>query len=85
MKQYDDSQKAVIDYFGGYALVLAAPGCGKTEILSQRILKAHRDYEVPYSEMLCVTFTNRASRDMKERIEKIVPDVTSDLKKILSF
>lgn len=79
MKQYDDSQKAVIDYFGGYALVLAAPGCGKTEILSQRILKAHRDYEVPYSEMLCVTFTNRASRDMKERIEKIVPDVTSDL------
>lgn len=79
MKEYDKSQQKVIDFIGGYALVLAAPGCGKTEILSQRILKARRDYDVPYGDMLCVTFTNRASREMKERIEQDVPDATSEL------
>ena len=37
----DEHQKAVINLYGTNALVLAAPGCGKTEILSQRIIKAH--------------------------------------------
>ena len=48
MKEYDKKQQEVIDFYGGHALVLAAPGCGKTEILSQRILKAHNYYGVQY-------------------------------------
>ena len=74
MKQFipDESQQNLIDFKDGYTLVLAAPGCGKTEILSQRVLKAHVDYGIPYSEMLCVTFTNRASRDMKKRIVETI-------------
>lgn len=75
----DGTQQAVIDFNHGYAIVLAAPGCGKTESLSQRILKAHKDYCVPYSEMLCVTFTNRASRDMKDKVKEVVGDVMSEL------
>ena len=74
MKKFDKQQKDVIDFYGGHGLVLAAPGCGKTEILSQRILKAHEDYHVSYDDMLCVTFTNRASRDMKERVQEVVGD-----------
>ena len=79
MKEYDKKQQTVIDFIGGHALVLAAPGCGKTEILSQRILKAHNSYGVSYEDMLCVTFTNRASRDMKERVKEVLGDNISSL------
>ena len=75
----DEKQQAVIDFNNGYAVVLAAPGCGKTESLSQRILKAHQVYGVPYSDMLCVTFTNRASRDMKDKVKEVVGDVMGEL------
>lgn len=75
----DEKQQAVIDFNNGYAIVLAAPGCGKTESLSHRILKAHQVYGIPYSDMLCVTFTNRASRDMKDKVKEVVGDVMSDL------
>jgi DNA helicase-2/ATP-dependent DNA helicase PcrA len=81
MKKFipDASQQALIDYKDGYALVLAAPGCGKTEILSHRVLKAHTEYGVPYSDMLCVTFTNRACRDMKKRILETIGESPDDL------
>lgn len=81
MKQFipDEIQQNLIDFKDGYTLVLAAPGCGKTEILSHRVLKAHIDYRIPYSEMLCVTFTNRASRDMKKRILETIGESPEDL------
>ena len=75
----DKKQQDVIDFIGGHALVLAAPGCGKTEILSHRIAKAHQDYGIEYSEMLCLTFTNRASRSMRDRVEEVVGAIPSDL------
>ena len=64
---YDDRQKEVIEADGGYHLVLAPPGCGKTEVLAERIMQAHR-HGVAYGDMLCLTFTNRASRGMRERV-----------------
>ncbi len=70
-KKYDTEQQKVIDFIGGKAIVLAAPGCGKTEILSQRIMKAHTDYGISYEDMLCVTFTNRAAREMKKRVSSV--------------
>lgn len=52
---------------GGQHLVLAPPGCGKTAVLAERIMYAHSQ-GVPFQDMVCLTFTNRASRGMKERI-----------------
>lgn len=66
---YDPTQERVIDFSHGSALVLAAPGCGKTHILTRRIVKAHQS-SVPYEQMLCLTFTNRAARSMHARIEE---------------
>lgn len=65
--RFDKYQERVINASGGYHLVLAPPGCGKTELLTQRILKANIE-GVPYEDMLCLTFTNRAARNMKDRI-----------------
>ena len=72
--QPDDSQRAVIDAEGGYHLVLAPPGCGKTQILTERIRRAHDRDGVAYADMLCLTFTNRAARGMQERIRENIDD-----------
>ncbi len=75
----DSQQQQVIDFLHGEALVLAPPGCGKTDVLAYRIIKAHRDYGVPYSSMLCLTFTNRASREMQQRVRAYIPGPTHGL------
>lgn len=64
----DLSQQAIIDISDGKHLVLAPPGCGKTYILAERVIHA-RQQGVEYADMLCLTFTNRASRAMRDRIK----------------
>ena len=68
-KHYDKEQTEVIELDKGYNLVLAPPGCGKTAILAERIYHAHQS-GVAFEDMMCLTFTNRAAKGMKERIEK---------------
>ncbi len=70
MFEPDEYQKQVIEAQEGVHLVLAPPGCGKTQILTERIRYAHEVMGVPYEDMLCLTFTNRAARGMKERIRE---------------
>ena len=48
-------------------MVLAPPGCGKTAVLAERIAWAH-EQGIAFSEMACLTFTNRAARGMRERV-----------------
>ena len=60
-------QKAVVDLRSGSHLVLAPPGSGKTEMLSQRILNALENGIDP-RRMLCATFTNRAAFEMRSRV-----------------
>ena len=67
-KVYDPKQVEALQFKNGSAIVLAAPGCGKTELLGMRIFVANSSYKIPFSEMLCLTFTNRASREMKDRV-----------------
>ena len=70
----DNSQKDIIYIKGGNHLVLAPPGCGKTQILTERIRIAHDEYGVHYDDMLCLTFTNRAARGMADRISSNIDD-----------
>ena len=59
--------------------MLAPPGCGKTFILAERVIQAHA-HGVEYGDMVCLTFTNRASRGMRDRIsERTHNPVPSDL------
>jgi len=70
----DKYQQTVIEAQEGVHLVLAPPGCGKTQILTERIRYAHQKLGVKYEDMLCLTFTNRAARGMKERIMSNITD-----------
>ena len=64
----DSSQRELIELYGTSALVLAPPGCGKTHILARRIFHANAMHGIEFDKMLCITFTNRAAREMKSRI-----------------
>ncbi len=66
-RTFDPWQQEVIAIGSGRHLVLAPPGCGKTDILTERVIHAHAA-GVPYSDMLCLTFTNRAAKGMAQRI-----------------
>ncbi len=69
--KYDSHQRKVIDLSEGHWLVLAPPGCGKTDILAARVQRA-LEQGTPPEQMVCLTFTNRASRGMRERIDQML-------------
>lgn len=70
---FDAHQEEAINLRHGRHLVLAPPGCGKTEILTERVRRA-LEAGIALTDMLCLTFTNRAARGMQERIEENFQD-----------
>ena len=78
-KIYTSKQLEVINVNSGYNMVLAGPGCGKTDILAERIARAYENNNVELSDMLCLTFTNRAARGMYDRIQSRLGDDAYDL------
>ena len=67
--EIDDSrQQEIVELNSGNTLLLAGTGCGKTHILARRISHANSVLGVRFEDMLNVTFTNRAAREMKSRI-----------------
>lgn len=74
----DEKQRETICIDNGYHLVLAPAGCGKTDILAERVYRALCN-GVNIDDMLCLTFTNRASRGMRSRINNVVGDKAREL------
>lgn len=59
-------------HIDGPALVVAGPGSGKTKLLTHRICNLILNYGVFENNILCVTFTNKAANEIKERVEKLL-------------
>lgn len=70
MKQLNESQYAAVTYCDGASLVIAGAGSGKTRVLTYKIAYLLEQGLPPYS-ILALTFTNKAAREMKERIASI--------------
>ncbi len=67
-----DEQRAGIEHGEGPCMVIAGPGTGKTAILTRRILHLVKNMNVPPPQILAVTFSNRAAREMRERVETMM-------------
>lgn len=72
-------QKEAIAQTQGACMVLAGPGSGKTYVLTQRILECLKEPGVRPWHILALTFTNKAAREMTERVERCIGDEVRQL------
>ena len=68
----NEKQKEAVSYISGPCLVIAGAGSGKTRVITEKIVHLINDCGYPATNVCAVTFTNKAAKEMKERISQML-------------
>ena len=68
----NSNQKRAVEYLDGPLLVLAGPGTGKTQLLSEKVAYILKNTDTNPENILCITFTESGASNMRERLKTIV-------------
>jgi len=85
LPKLNPQQKAAAQYINGPLLVLAGAGSGKTSVITRKIAWLIRDYGIPPRNIVAVTFTNKAAREMKTRVADLMDGQHSKELQISTF
>ena len=72
LKGLNDSQKEAVLCLDGPLLIVAGAGSGKTKVLTSRIAHIIKENRAFPNQVLAVTFTNKAAKEMQSRVSKIL-------------
>ena len=79
LEELNDRQKEAVLYNDGPLLIIAGAGAGKTKTLTTKIAFLIEEKDVDPSNILAITFTNKAAKEMKDRLYKMLGSVVYDL------
>ena len=79
LNNLNNNQKEAVINLDGPCLIVAGAGSGKTKVLTSRVVHIIKQKKAWPNQILCVTFTNKAAKEMQNRVLKLLNQKTKSL------